>query len=162
MTHGNVVYQGIRGTAPRVFYWRLVIKPPAISHITKFQSPKGKQVSCKSHCCTLRHFYHLRKEGISSKVQVPRSQLRATLQAGLSMLILSYTTVWEDMVAFRSSRSPASQYLPCPHLPWTHGFLFLATPERPYQYHARGRGREGEEGAARLQGVTAVAQAKGG
>lgn len=116
MTHGNVVYQGIRGTAPRVFYWRLVIKPPAISHITKFQSPKGKQVSCKSHCCTLRHFYHLRKEGISSKVQVPRSQLRATLQAGLSMLILSYTTVWEDMVAFRSSRSPASLHLllcPC-------------------------------------------------
>lgn len=113
MTHGNVVYQGIRGTAPRVFYWRLVIKPPAISHITKFQSPKGKQVSCKSHCCTLRHFYHLRKEGISSKVQVPRSQLRATLQAGLSMLILSYTTVWEDMVAFRSSRSPASLHLHC-------------------------------------------------
>ena len=51
---------------------------------------------------TLRHFYHLRKEGISSKVQVPRSQLRVTLQAGLSVLILSYTIVWEDMVAFRS------------------------------------------------------------
>ena len=95
-THGNVVYQGIRGTAPRVFN-RLVFPYSKIS-----ESQKENKSHVNPTVGTLRHFYHLRKEGISSKVQVPRSQLRVTLQAGLSVLILSYTIVWADMVAFRS------------------------------------------------------------
>lgn len=80
------------------------------------ESQKEKRSHVNPTVGTLRHFYHLRKEGISSKVQVPRSQLRVTLQAGLSVLILSYTTgkTWWHLGAQGPQLHCICCYVPAP------------------------------------------------